>query len=548
MKFKYLLFGGLLALIVLFTVGSVGQFSADAAPNPNAYIAKSHARVCPGPANPGRADCHAHVVTDKSGHPQASTSPTGLSPQQLLIAYNLGTGITSPSQTIAIVNAYDHPNIFSDLNTYSATMGIPQMNSCPVSQGTPNSPCFQKVDQNGGTNYPDTDAGWALEIALDVEVAHGICQVCNILLVEATSNSYADLMTAVNRARLMGAKYISNSYGSSEFPSQTVYDSYFNHPGIVFTFSSGDNGYGPSYPAASSYVTAVGGTTLYLNADNTYNHETVWSGAGSGCSAYEPKPSFQNDTGCAQRTIADISAVADPSTGASVYNTVPYMGQTGWFQVGGTSLSAPLIAAVYAMSGGIDPSTQANSIPYTKAQYPTTLHDIQTGTNGTCSPEYLCTGVPGYDGPSGLGSPNTVNAFGSYTYVPTLTPTSTPTVTPTQIPTATPTPTLLPTTTPTPTGDPIPPTVAITYPSNGAIVSRRSTVTITAAATDNVGVQSVRFYVNNSLVCIDTTASGNTYSCNWKVPIRKNTPYILTATAIDTSSNQSSNSVSVTSN
>jgi subtilase family serine protease len=268
-------------------------------------------------------------------------------------------------------------------------------------------PCFQKVDQNGGTRYPFSNSGWALEISLDVETAHAICQNCRILLVEARTASYADLMSAIDRARLIGAKYISNSYGSNEFSGETTYDSHFKYPGITFTFSAGDSGYGAGYPAASQYVTAVGGTTLAIGANNTYGGEIVWSGTGSGCSKYESKPSWQTDAGCLKRTIADVSADADPSTGAAVYDTVPYFGYRGWFVVGGTSLSAPLIAATYALAGNVPSLQYANSLPYGNAA---ALNDVTVGSNGSCG-SYLCNAGTSYDGPTGLGSPQGITAF-----------------------------------------------------------------------------------------------------------------------------------------
>jgi len=386
---------GVLVFVFAITF-SLGKISAQPSDNKP---------VCPGPAREGSARCHALVVTDSSGTPKATTLPSGYGPAQLLGAYSL-PAIVYSATTIAIVDAYNHPNIFSDLNIYSQTYGIKNLNSCSVSTGTPQIPCFQKVDQRGGTNYPKNNAGWALEISLDVEVAHAICQNCNILLVEADSNSYADLMAAVDRARLMGAKVISNSYGSSEFSGETAYDSFFKHPDIAFTFSSGDNGYGATYPAASPWVTAVGGTTLYVNSDNSYQSESVWSGAGSGCSAYENKPAWQTDSGCPHRTIADVSAVANPNTGAAVYDSVRYQGKIGWFKVGGTSLSSPLIAAVYALSGNL--TGQTNSLPYSSLN---SLHDITSGSNGSCSTSYLCTAGSGYDGPTGLGTPIGITAF-----------------------------------------------------------------------------------------------------------------------------------------
>lgn len=368
---------------------------------------ENNAPVCPGPTK-NNFRCHARVVTDPQGKPNVTITPSGYGPFQFRGAYNL-TGTAFTTQTIAIVDAYNQPNILSDLNTYSRQFGIPQMNSCAVSAGTAASPCFQKVDQNGGTNYPGVNSGWALETSLDVEVAHAICQNCNILLVEATSATYADLMAAVDRARLMGATVISNSYGSSEFSSQTTLDSHFNYPGTAFTFSSGDSGYGPSYPAGSQYVTAVGGTTLNIDSGNNYVSESAWSGSGSGCSVYESKPSWQTDTLCANRTIADVSADADPSTGAAVYSSVKYQGRKGWFKVGGTSLSSPLIAGVYALSGNTgNATTYGSSIPYSN---PSFLHDIMSGANGSCGGTYLCTALSGYDGPTGLGTPKGIGGF-----------------------------------------------------------------------------------------------------------------------------------------
>ncbi len=402
-RMKWLLLGLLLMALVVVTSpvvtaqGPVVRFHASIKYSP----------VCRGPASPGTARCFSQVISDDKGNPEVSASlPYGYGPVQFHTAYNLPTS-TSVNQTIALVDAYDEPNMLSDLNTYSSVFGISGMASCPISSGTPSAPCFQKVDENGGTSYPGVDSGWAEEIALDVEVAHAICQNCNILLVEANSVSSTDLFTAIDTARLMGANDISNSWGGTEFPGETGLDSYLNHPGVVFTFSTGDGGYGTQFPAASPYVTAVGGTTLNINADNSYNSESVWQGAGSGCSAYEPKPGFQSDTGCANRTIGDVSADADPATGAAVYETATSPG--GWLQVGGTSLSAPLIAGTYALAGGVG-QNMGNSVPYANANS-SNLHDVVSGNNGSCNPSYLCTGVPGYDGPTGLGTPKGTSAF-----------------------------------------------------------------------------------------------------------------------------------------
>src|SRR5204862_3930817 len=161
---------------------------------------------------------------------------------------------------------------------------------------------------NGGTSYPRGDMGWAEEISLDLDMASAICPSCNILLVEARTNSFANLAAAVDRAAALGATVISNSYGGSEYSGEVNDESHFNHPGVAVTVSSGDNGYGVEFPAASQYVTAVGGTSLRRDASARGFSETVWSGTGSGCSAFISKPTWQTDAGCARRTVADVSA------------------------------------------------------------------------------------------------------------------------------------------------------------------------------------------------------------------------------------------------
>lgn len=388
-------------LVVLFVFKSSPIFADSSARD-------AHQPVCPGD-NKGDFRCHARVVTDSKGNPKITTTPSGYGPLQFRSAYNL-SGITSTNQTIAIVDAYDQPNILADLNKYSTQFGIPTMQQCPVSFGSPSAPCFQKVSQNGDTNFPGVNAGWALEISLDVEVAHAICQNCNILLIEAYSNSYSNLMAAVDRAHTMGATVISNSYGSSEFSGETAFDSHFNIPGTAITFSSGDSGYGAEYPASSPFVTAVGGTTLNLN-NNSYVSESTWSGSGSGCSAFETtKPAGQPViAGCNNRIVADVSADADPNTGAAVYDSVRYQGRKGWFKVGGTSLSSPLIAGVYALSGNT--TGYANSLPYSLGNYSTNLRDVTTGSTSGCDGSFLCKATLLYDGPTGVGTPLGFGAF-----------------------------------------------------------------------------------------------------------------------------------------
>lgn len=345
------------------------------------------------------ASCGADIMVDATATPLASTGPIGYTPAQLHKAYSLPN--TAPTvKTIGIVDAYDDPTIDSDLGVYSQTLGLP---ACTIASG-----CLKKYTQTGATKgFPAADPNWALEISLDVEVAHAICQNCKLVLVEAKSASLADLLTAV----AIATKYsniVSISWGFQEFASETSYDSYFNKSGIPITVSSGDSGYGVEWPASSQYVNAVGGTSLSLASDGTrLSPEVAWSGSGSGCSLYETKPTWQKDTGCAKRTVVDVAAVADPATGAAVYDTTPYQTQTGWFKVGGTSLSAPIVAGVYALAGNSS-TTKYGSYPYA---HTSGLLDIVSGTNGTCSVAYLCTSGTGYDGPTGLGTPIGVAGF-----------------------------------------------------------------------------------------------------------------------------------------
>lgn len=405
---KFLTFGWIVTGALIF--GSLVYAGGPTNPIALSHIEEHHTQVCvSGGADTAR--CHAHVVTDGNGSPAAALTPAGYGPQDFHGAYIAAVNAPS-SQIIAIVDAYDHPNILSDLNTYSATFGIPSLPACVGPVASSAVPCFKKVNQNGVTSpLPQVNAGWALEIALDVEAAHAMCQNCSILLVEANSNSYTNLFTAFDRAIALGATVVSNSYGSNEFSGETSYDFHFDHPGIAMTFSAGDSGYGAEYPAASPFVTSVGGTTLFVNAtDHSYGSESVWSGTGSGCSAYEGKPTWQFDTLCTHRTLNDISAVANPSTGAAVYDSVRLQGKAGWFKVGGTSLSSPLVAGMYALAGGVPTGTVGNSLPYTLGNG-TNLHDVVSGTNGSCGGTYFCTAILGYDAPTGLGTPNGLGAL-----------------------------------------------------------------------------------------------------------------------------------------
>jgi subtilase family serine protease len=365
---------------------------ANAATSPTGSSHHS-VKACAAP-QAGTAECHAWVRTDIQ--PQAT--PAGYGPADLTSAYKL-TSSGSSTQTIGIVDAYDDPSAEADLAVYRSQFGLP---ACTTANG-----CFRKIDQNGGTNYPRKNAGWALEISLDLDMASAICPNCHILLVEAKSNSFANLGAAENQAVAQHASVVSNSWGGSD-ASDATYGAYFNHPGTAITVSSGDGGYGVEYPASSHYVTAVGGTTLRSGGGSRGWTETAWSGAGSGCSSFNVALSGAASfgTGCANRAVADVSAVADPNTGVAVYDTTAYQGRSGWFVVGGTSASAPIIAGVYALAG--NEASIDNNYPYTHS---TSFFDVTSGSNGSCPTSQWCTARTGWDGPTGLGTPNGSGGF-----------------------------------------------------------------------------------------------------------------------------------------
>ncbi|WP_103887177.1 Kelch repeat-containing protein [Actinacidiphila yanglinensis] len=369
--------------------------------------APSYRPVC-GTPQPGDFACFALRRTDVSAARGArvATAPAGYGPGDLQSAYNLPAG-GGAGRTVAIVDAYDDPAAEADLAAYRAQFGLP---ACTSADG-----CFTKVDQRGGSAYPQPDPSWAGEISLDLDMVSAIAPQAHILLVEGDDPSGDNLGAAVDTAVALGAKYVSNSYGtdyragpgSGEDPSETTaLDAHYDHPGVAVVASSGDYGYGVAYPAASQFVTSVGGTSLSRDGSSARGwSEAAWAQAGSGCSLYEPKPAFQQDTGCDHRAVADVSAVADPATGVAVYQTY---GGSGWGVFGGTSASSPVIASVYADAATPVAGTYPNAYPYADRDG---LNDVTTGSNGGCDPAYLCKAGAGYDGPTGLGTPNGLQSF-----------------------------------------------------------------------------------------------------------------------------------------
>jgi hypothetical protein len=358
--------------------------------------------------------CLALVRTNVKSHvqpqarPDAAPTGDGYGPNTLQAAYNLTSASSSDGsgQTVAAVDAYNDPDITSDLATYRSAWGLPACGSG----------CFSVVNENGAASPLPSNAGtngWDVEESLDVDMISAACPNCHIILVEANSASNSDLGTGVNAAVTLGAKYVSNSYGGSESSSDLTYDTeYYQHAGVAVTASAGDGDYGVEYPAASQYVTAVGGTSLSTASGSRGYTESVWNdgggeGTGSGCSTVDPKPSWQTDTGCSKRTNNDVSADADPNTGLAVYDSYS---EGGWLEVGGTSASSPFIAGTFALAGPPASGTYPSSYLY---KNPSDLYDVTTGSNGTCSPAYLCTAEVGYDGPTGLGTPDGIGDFGS---------------------------------------------------------------------------------------------------------------------------------------
>lgn len=342
----------------------------------------------------GRAHPTLHVTTS------ATSGPSGYTPQQIRTAYGFdqiafsnGRAGDGSGQTIAIVDAYDDPNIASDLATFDAQFGL----AAP--------PSFVKATPQG---RPKANAGWDLEIALDVQWAHAVAPAANILLVEARTNSFSNLLDSVNYAAQNGASVISMSWGGNEFSSEASYDSYFQQAGVSYVASAGDSGGVVEYPAASPQVLSVGGTTLALNSDNTWAGETGWSDSGGGTSAYEAKPSYQSAlNNYATRATPDVGYDADPSSGVAVYDSVRYDGHAGWFEVGGTSAGSPQWAGLLAIANqgralagkAVLNSIAGQTLAAVYSLPSGSLHDVTGGTAGSN------TAGAGYDLITGNGTP-----------------------------------------------------------------------------------------------------------------------------------------------
>lgn len=445
--------------------------------------------ACVRPAKPDLAQCFAMRRTVVSSstpgarplirgdgvRPSSATigPAKGLTPLDLSLAYGFSPG-KPVTQTIALVDAFNDPRVNADLQTFDNHYGLPK---CSIGNG-----CFRVVNQRGNPKLPPNDGlGWAVEEALDVETAHAVCQTCKIVLYEANDQTPDDLGTAENTAVASGATEVSNSFGFQEqtFTAGDIAD--FNHPGTVITAATGDDGYydfdllgqaglynQDNAPSSLPTVVAVGGTSLLLGQTGARQQESVWNtnglnnvfeetlleplgATGGGCSTTAAAPQWQratagwDETGCgSKRLVSDVSAVGDPTTGFDLYLSYDCGGicNTGWETIGGTSLSSPLVAALFALDGGSHGVRYPALTLYANQRTHGAYYDVTTGGSGYCGGEgaaqcgnpnrfkegildcdypatgntpaagdRACDALTGYDGPSGLGTPNGLKPF-----------------------------------------------------------------------------------------------------------------------------------------
>jgi len=400
---------------------------------PAAAKAKAQAAAIsrPAPASAARASAdRAATAHAKPGNSAAAAAAAaaGYSPAQLQQAYNLTSSSTSPTggmsggapETVAVISAYDDPTAAADLAAYRAGEGLTDTSAACAADGNIGSGCVKTVNENNQASplpatAPTTGTDWTWEDSLSIDAVTAICPNCQILLVEGDSASLGDLGQAAITAE-NDADFITGDWVTAEFPGETADDqAYFNAPGKAVVFPAGAAALGSRWPASSQYVTAVGGTTLTADSSTSRGYtETAWSSTGSGCSAFEPKPSWQTDTGCPNRTGNDVSADADPTTGTAVYDSTAHgtSRTAGWGVGGGDALAAAIITGAYALNGLPQAGTYPASYPY-QSGASGGFNDVTSGSNGTCESnrQYLCSGVSGYDGPTGEGTPNGISGL-----------------------------------------------------------------------------------------------------------------------------------------
>jgi ricin-type beta-trefoil lectin protein len=431
--------GGAVVLGMFFLAGApaqAGLLAAGTDAGPHGYdLPPGVTDLCVAGA-PGTATCAGLLysptgsIPDKDhghagGKVSPETTPPGFTPTQVQSSYGFPSASAGSGETVAVVSAYDDPTAASDLAAYRTQYSLPE---CGTGTGIAGSACFQKVSQTGSTTVlPGPDGGWAATDSESLDMISAVCPNCHIVLVEAMGSDISDLGAAENEAVALGAKFIDNTWLDSEqtlgSKKESQADSeYFDQPGIAITAPSGNAGYTDdvNYPAASPYVTAVGGTTLATDSTGIRGWtETAWALSSSGCSQYEPKPDWQMDSGCTDRTLNDLAALANPTPGIATYDSYEDQDDNPWITTGGTAAGSAIVAAAYALAGIPAANTNPASYPYLNPggsyttpgnayPYPAGLNDITSGSTGTCSPSpsYLCNAGDGYDGPTGLGSPS----------------------------------------------------------------------------------------------------------------------------------------------
>lgn len=386
---------------------AIGISAASASPvSSRPVVASARDKpACGAPAAFGQGEC-------ASALPMAATSASGVpghNPAELRSAYDLASASVRAGRgaTVAIVTAFSYPSAVGDVAAYRAHFRLP---ACGTGKG-----CLRIVNEHGSPSHlPAPNSSWAHADATALDALSALCPNCHLLLVEAASTSYTDLGTAENTAVASGARYVLDTWNGRESVGQDAFDHYFNHPGFAIVAPAASNGYERTFPGDLPYVTSVGGTTLSPTKFSTRHWaEIAWTGTGSGCSALEVKPSWQRAdasaaTGCPHRTQNDVAADADPSTGAAVYDS--YGTTSRWKRSGGTVLAAAIVTATYALAGTPARHTYPASYPY---QHRSGLNDVLYGSNGPCTlnPAYICNAERGFDGPTGLGSPDGTAAF-----------------------------------------------------------------------------------------------------------------------------------------
>ncbi len=343
---------------------------------------------------------HTNHLIKFEGKAAGGGAPSGETPASLRSVYNLPS--SGGSGVIAIVDAYDYPTAENDLNVFSSQFGLP---ACTTANG-----CFSKVYASG--SKPRTNCGWSQEAALDIEWAHAMSPNAKIVLVEAASNSFANLFAAVDVATSQvlangGRGEVSMSWGGSEFSSEASNDSHFQHDGVVYFAASGDTGGADIYPSVSPFVVSAGGTSVNRNSSGSFVSETGWSGSGGGPSKYEPKPTYQSGiagTDATQRSAPDFSFDADPNTGVSVYDSTSCKGLSGWLVFGGTSVATPSLAGIVNLSGHFYVNSTAElATIYGNSTNTSDFRDIVSGSAGSFSCK------AGYDFVTGVGSDQGTN-------------------------------------------------------------------------------------------------------------------------------------------